>query len=242
MDPPEIRNAEGERLACSFVPGEPGRRDIVVIGHGLTSDKERPWSEGLSDSLRRRGIASLRIAFSGNGDSEGSFLKSNITKEVCDLGSVLDALDPWKVSYVGHSMGGAVGLLRAASDPRIGALVSLAAITHTTDFFKRLFGDQELGSPMLGKPHCLLGEDLRTDLLSIGSTLQQASTLSIPWLIVHGSADEIVPVQDSVDLNMAANGPAELTVLDTVDHSFSADGLASMLERVTPWLERTMAR
>ncbi len=242
MHPPEIQNAEGERLACSFVPGDPKRRDIVVIGHGLTSDKERPWSEGLSECLRQRGIASLRIAFSGNGQSEGSFLKSNITKEVADLGSVLEALEDWNVSYVGHSMGGAVGLLRAVKDPRIKTLVSLAAITHTADFFKRLFGDLELGSSLLGKAHCPLGEDLRTDLLSIGSTLPQASTLNIPWLIVHGSEDEIVRVQDSVDLSEAADGRAELSILEGVDHSFSAEGLPAMLERVAPWIEQALAR
>ncbi|MFT5200485.1 MAG: putative alpha/beta-fold hydrolase, partial [Planctomycetota bacterium] len=58
LDP--IHNAHGERIAFTFVPGQSDRRDIVVIGHGLTSDKERPWSVGLSNALRERGIASLR--------------------------------------------------------------------------------------------------------------------------------------------------------------------------------------
>ena len=95
--PLEIHNEHGERIACTLTPGDVGGRDLVVIGHGLTSDKTRPWSEGLSAGLQERGIASLRIAFSGNGESGGDFLDSNITKEVSDLGCVLDALGDLRV-------------------------------------------------------------------------------------------------------------------------------------------------
>ena len=72
----ELHNASGERLAFSFVPGSDDSRDIVVMGHGVTSDKDRPWSCGLSEALASAGVASLRIAFSGNGESEGSFADS----------------------------------------------------------------------------------------------------------------------------------------------------------------------
>ena len=240
MIPNEIRNAQGERLAFTFVPGASDVRNLVVIGHGLTSDKERPWSEGLSLRLQERGIPSLRIAWSGNGESEGSFPDSTISKEVKDLGSVLDALPGWNISYIGHSMGGAVGLLRAAQDARICGLVSLAAITHSAAFFDRLFGDLPLGEPLLDKPHCPLGEALGADMRAIGTTLGFASSVRIPWLIVHGVEDDVVPAQDSVDLHGAAPAEAQLVLLEGVDHSFTADGLPQMLDAVVPWLVQTL--
>jgi pimeloyl-ACP methyl ester carboxylesterase len=234
LDP--IHNAHGERIAFTFVPGQSDRRDIVVIGHGLTSDKERPWSVGLSNALRERGIASLRISFSGNGESGGDFLDSTITKEVEDLGSVLDALPQWNVSYVGHSMGGAVGLLRAAKDQRIRNLVSLAAITHSAEFFQHMFGQLGLGVPLLGKAQCPLGQPLRADLLANQPTLEAARSITVPWLVVHGSSDVVVPVQHSIDLNAAANGQAEFVLLEGADHSFTQVGLGKLLETVIPWL------
>ena len=103
----------------------------MVIGHGVTAHKDRPFLVALAEGLSRAGIAALRISFSGNGASEGRFEDSNISKEVEDLGAVLDALPGRALAYAGHSMGGAVGVLRAARDPRIRALVSLAAIVHT---------------------------------------------------------------------------------------------------------------
>lgn len=239
--PTEIRNAQGERIAFTFVPGAPDRRELVVIGHGLTSDKERPWSEGLSKALAGHGIASLRIAFSGNGESEGEFTDSTITKEVEDLGSVLDALAGWRLAYIGQSMGGAVGLLRTSRDERLAALVSLAAVTHTAEFIRRMFGHLEPGQPMLDKPHCPLGEALRNDLETIGTTAERAREVRVPWLVVHGTLDDVVPAQHSIDLHEAAPAQSELVLLEGVDHSFSGNGLEQMLESVVPWLVRKLA-
>ena len=137
---PEIRNSQGERLDHTFHPGSEGCRDLIVIGHGVTGNKDRPALVALSEALSSAGIPSLRISFSGNGESEGRFEDSTISKEVADLGCVLDALDDWRVGYAGHSMGGAVGVLRAASDDRIQTLVSLAGMVDTAEFFERKFG------------------------------------------------------------------------------------------------------
>ena len=74
------------------------------------------------------GVPALRFSFSGNGNSEGSFEESCITKEIGDLGAVLDALPGRQVLYVGHSMGGAVGVIRATRDERIRVQSSLSSL------------------------------------------------------------------------------------------------------------------
>ena len=249
--PPTIRNGEDERLACSWVERDPdgdltdGARApwLVVIGHGLTSDRERPWSQALSGALAGAGVDSVRVAFSGNGDSDGHFVDSCITKEVGDLGAVLDAAAAAgrRCAYVGHSMGSAVGTLRAADDARIEVLVGLAGMAHTADFIERLFGDLPLGEPMLDKEHCPYGATLRDDLRQVGSLTGAAPRVKVPWLLVHGGADDVVPVADSRDLAAAAGAdgrpPVELRELPGVDHSFTGDsGLAALVPAVVPWL------
>ena len=95
----------------------PRSAPLVVIGHGVTSHWDRPWQTELSAALSQAGIASVLVSFAGNGASEGRFEDVTPTKEVADLGSVLDALQAWGVlalMYAGHSMGGAVGAIRAA--------------------------------------------------------------------------------------------------------------------------------
>ena len=137
----EIRNRQDEQLDYTFHEGEGRSKNIVVLGHGVTGNKDRPFVVALGEGLAAAGISALRFSFSGNGESEGKFTDSTISKEVDDLGAVLDHLEEYTVCYVGHSMGGAVGVLRASEDKRIQLLVSLAGMVHTRAFAQREFGD-----------------------------------------------------------------------------------------------------
>lgn len=238
----ELRNPRGQRLAVTWVDVPADHDWIAVVGHGLTSDRTRPWSVALSDALADRGIPSARLAFAGNGHSEGRFEDSCLTSQVQDLGAVLDRLDGRRVAYIGHSMGAAIGVLRAATDPRIGALVSLAGLVHTGEFFRRMFGHLELGDLLLDKPGKPLGATLRDELLDLDSLLPRAAAVQVPWLLVHGTADDVVPVEHSRDVARLRGGAVELATLDGVDHSFTGEGEAQVAEAVSAWLSGVIHR
>jgi len=236
----EIRNARGERLDHTFVAGRPGRKDVVVIAHGVTGQRDRPWARDLTAALTAAGIAVVQFSFSGNGASEGRFEDATPTKEVEDLGSILDALAGFRVACVGHSMGGAVSLLRAGRDPRIAALVSLAGMVHVHGFMQRHFGHLRPGDAMLGKPACPWNRNLDEDARRIGSLTDVARGIHIPWRLVHGTADELVPLQDSIDARAAADGRPELVTLEAADHRFTGAHPA-LLQAVVPWIARQFA-
>jgi pimeloyl-ACP methyl ester carboxylesterase len=236
----EIRNARGERLDHTFVSARPGRQDVAVILHGVTGQRDRPWARDLAAALTAREIAVVQFSFSGNGASEGRFEDATPTKEVEDLGSILDALAGSRVACVGHSMGGAVGLLRAGGDPRIAVLVSLAGMVHVHHFMQRHFGHLRPGDAMLGKPACPWNRNLEEDARRIGSLTDVARGIRIPWLLVHGTADELVPLQDSVDARAAAGGRPELTAIEGADHRFTGAHPA-LLQAVVPWIGRQLA-
>ena len=111
----DIRNTQGELLDYAYHPGQGDGRaaGLVVIGHGVTGNKDRPFVVALAEGLTAAGIDALRFSFAGNGDSEGRFEDCTISKEVDDLGSVLDAVGALDagarpVAFIGHSMGGIV--------------------------------------------------------------------------------------------------------------------------------------
>jgi len=238
--PGEIRSARVERLDHTFVAARPGRQDVVVIVHGVTSERDRPLASALAAALTATEIAVLQFSFSGNGASEGRFEDATPTKEVEDLGSILDALAGFRVACVGHSMGGAVGLLRASRDPRIAALVSVAGMIHVHDFMQRHFGHLGAGEAMLGKPACPWNRNLEEDARRIGSLTDVARGIRIPWLLVHGTADELVPLHDSVDARAAAGGRPELVTIEGADHRFTGAHPA-LLQAVVPWIGRQLA-
>jgi len=236
----DIRNESGERLDHVFTPaqeaGQNADRKVVIVGHGVTSHHDRPYLTQLCEALSAKGLASLRFSFSGNGDSEGCFVDCCISKEVADLGAVIDALDGWSVAYMGHSMGGAVGVMRAAVDERIGALVSLAGMTEVHGFMQRHFSHLTPGEDcMLDREHALLSESFLQDAREIQTTLPQASQVGVPWLLVHGTEDELVPFEDSVRCAQACPQNAQLAPIEGADHCFT-DRLDEVRSIVVPWL------
>ena len=241
--PGVIRNPAGERLDYTFAAGDGLPTGAVpavavVLGHGVTAHKDRPWLVALSTALSRAGLASLRLSFAGNGASEGRYENSNPSKEVDDLRSVIDSLDRWgvgRIAYVGHSMGGAVGVLTAVQEPRIRALVSLAGMVRVRWFFETHFAHLAPGAPMLAKPECPWSLALLDDARRVDTVLPQAARITVPWLLVHGDADELVPYQDSVDAVAAAGGRPTLVTMPGIDHRFTG-AVPQMVEEVVAWL------
>jgi uncharacterized protein len=233
----DIRNASGERLDHQFHPAE--RRDsLVILGHGLTANKDRPLLVAIAEGLSSRGWPCLRVSFSGNGDSEGSFGNSNITKHVGDLKVVLDNVPDYvRIAYAGHSMGGAVGVLTAASDLRIGALVSLAGMTHTADFAQREFGALVPGKDCMWEDEEFpLSAALVDDLTLIGSTLEAAAKVLQPWLLIHGAEDDVVPPQDSRDAHAAATCEKRLLEIPAAGHVFDEASYPLIVDAIDAWL------
>lgn len=235
--PSLIRNAQGEKLDFTMHAGSPDNTTLVVIGHGVTGNKDRPHLIALAEGLAKAGITALRVSFSGNGASEGAFTASTITKEVADLGSVLDALAGWKIGYAGHSMGGAVGVLRASRDPRIKFLISLAGMARTAEFAQREFGAVTSGTGcMWENPECPLSAEFMADMAKIGDVLAAGAQVNVPWLFVHGGADDVVPPQDSVDLHAVARAPKTLVQIPGADHGFSDEHTVVMVRTVLDWI------
>ena len=237
-----IKNASGENLDYTFHAGNKSSQHIVVLGHGVTGNKDRPFLVELADNLSNAGIPTIRFSFSGNGNSDGEFTQSTISKEIGDLASVLDVLDNHTICYVGHSMGGAVGVLSASQDNRIKLLVSLAGMVGTKAFAQREFGDVTPDKGfMWDEPTCPLSQAYMDDLTQINTVVDCASKISVPWLLVHGTEDDVVPIEDSQKIYAQANEPKELFTIEDANHVFSDDSLNPMVEKVVDWIRNQLA-
>lgn len=242
MDLPEFRNGHGEKLDTAF---HPGTKDgvLIVLGHGVTGNKDRPLLVSVAESLASRGWPCLRMSFSGNGLSEGDFRESTITKECDDLRAVLDALpEETKIAYIGHSMGCAVGVKVATEEPRIKVLVSLAGMVRTKDFCNAEFGNvtPDKGN-MWDEPECPLSRKFVDDMKSIGDLFDDVGQISIPWLLLHGTADDVVLIQDSRDAYDTAEEPKRLIEITGAGHSFDEMSYPQVNAEVADWLQQHLA-
>lgn len=232
-----ITNSSGERIDYSFHPAS--RSDcLVIIGHGLTGNKDRPLLIALAEGLAKNGWPSLRISFSGNGESEGAFTNSNITKGLGDLSSVIEQMSEGRlVAYIGHSMGGAIGILAAAQNKEIKTVISLAGMVHTAGFLKREFGELTPGeSFMWDEPDHPLSQSYVDDLSQIGDTLDVAGSIQQPCFLIHGKEDDVILPTDSRDLLDVLNKQSKLIEIEKADHSF--EGCHSELtSKISDWLK-----
>lgn len=222
-----IKNAAGEQLDYLFTPGQGEKVAgwIVVLGHGVTGNRERPVIADTATALNEVGFDTLAFSFAGNGTSEGDFRDATITKEVGDLASVLDAVSGTyaNICYVGHSMGGAVGVIQAAKDERIKALVSLAGMVDTKAFAETEFGEETPDEGLMWEDEdCPLSSAYMQDLCeTVVSVLPQAQQVSAPWLLLHGTADDVVLPRDTESIVAAKGNAVKAVFIDGADHSFN---------------------
>lgn len=232
-------NSQQEPLDFTFHPGT-RENALVILGHGVTGNKDRPLLVALADALAASGWPCLRLSFSGNGSSGGTFQDATITKEVADLQSVLEKIPPQtKIAYIGHSMGGAVGLLTAVREEKICVLVSLAGMIFTADFYQREFGtlapDHDC---MWEEESCPLSQAFADDLLAHKDLLDAAAAVEVPWLLIHGTADDVVPALDSEAAFAAATvADKKYFSLENAGHSFDETTYPLIATEIKAWLD-----
>jgi len=237
----EILNSSKENLDYEF-HGDPSDTSLLaIIGHGVTGNKDRPWAIGLAEALEKAGFNALRFSFSGNGKSGGKFEDCTITKELKDLKAVVDAAEEegyHRICYIGHSMGAAVGVLAAAKDERIELLVSLSGMGDTKGFVAREFAGQKPGKGCMWEDkNCPISQAFVDDMNKIDNVFGKTEKIEVPWLFVHGDADDVVPVEEGQKMYASAYEPKEIVVLPGVDHVYSGDGLGLMTEEVVSWVK-----
>jgi pimeloyl-ACP methyl ester carboxylesterase len=239
---PEFRNRSGELLDTAFHPGN-REGTLVLLGHGVTGNKDRPLLVAVAEGLAARGWPCLRISFAGNGDSKGRFEDCTVSKECDDLRSILDALPAnLKIAYAGHSMGGGVGTRVAASDPRISVLVSLAGMIRLADFHQAEFGDVTPDAGLMwDEPDCPLSGTFADDMTNLGDLFAEAAAVKVPWLLIHGTADDVVLPKDSRDGYAAAGEPKRLVEIDGAGHSFDDATYPQVIASMNDWLAKHLA-
>jgi len=234
----EIHNRHGEKIDYAFHEGANAGK-VVILGHGVTGDKDREFMVELAQKLADHGWSTMRITFAGNGQSGGCFRDVTITKQSEDLSAVIDQVkNAKKLAYIGYSMGGAVGALTAGRDDRINVLVSLAGMVNTKTFCDTEFGEETPDQGVMWEhPEHPLTQKFVDDLSQINTTLPAVENIRLPWLLIHGQKDDVVLPVDSEQLFEKLKGPKHLVSLDEADHSFEGHWDALVTE-ISAWFDK----
>jgi uncharacterized protein len=181
-----------------------------------------------------------------------AYAENNYTKELDDLGAVVGwaaspdnthsaAIDAKQIFLLGHSRGGGIAILKAAEDSRIAKLVTWASVSECKTPWgnwppERMDKWEEEGVAYIENSRTQQQMPLKYQLyLDYQNNRQRLdiqkamSSLQIPVLICHGTADTSVSVSKAYDLN-SWNSKSVLILTDS-DHVFG---------RKHPWTEPTL--
>jgi dipeptidyl aminopeptidase/acylaminoacyl peptidase len=244
----QLPGALGEILVDVRAAGRGTRRPAVVVMHGFKGFKDWGMFPPLGERLAQAGFTTVSFNASGSGvDESGEFVwpdrfgRNTFSAELADLGVTVDALAagalgtaaPTAIGIIGHSRGGGMAVLQAASDPRVRALVTWAAIAHVdrwTDPAElarwRERGCIDVLNARTGQVLPLSVEvldDIEQNKSGALDIPQAAGEVSVPWLLIHGTADTSVKVEEADRLAAAAKpGAFRALRLDGAGHTFGA--------------------
>lgn len=225
------------------------RRGTVILCHGMDSNRNSEKLIHLGRVLARRGIATLRFDFAYVGESSEKFADITYSGEVEDLRAACSFMrDRYagKIGVLGSSMGGTVALLFAAEEPDIAALVAIAAPVHPEAFPRRILNPEQLQRWRERGFTFYNGQRLNLTLLEDLETinvLQAARKVACPALIIHGDADEVVPVEEAHELNACLAGRKKLMIMKGTDHRLSDPVMMQQaLTEVVDWLTEHVGR
>ena len=221
---------------------------LVVYCHGFKGFKDWGAWHLVAEKFTQEGFVFLKFNFSHNGIGQEDlqsftrldlFYKNNYSRELQDLKLVSDWIEQHttfkefniKNYYlIGHSRGGGIAIKAASIDKRWNKLITWASIS---DFDR--FGDANQLSEWRKEgfrdyfntrtqQHMRIGIQFYEDYkhhqahLNIESA---AKSLDIPWLIIHGTADNAVGFSHAKRLNKW-NRDSELVLIPEADHVFGS--------------------
>lgn len=233
---------------------------LVIYAHGINGFKDWGGMNLIAQKFAQAGFIFLKFNFSHNGTTPAqpeefanleAYKEDSYLKRQFDLNCILNFVlseqsdfqfDESRLSLIGHSRGGPDVLLFAANEVRINRVITWAAVAHCQTPWQNLEAD---AVQKWSKKGYYTRENGRTgQQMPIGYSLfeeyqahkerlnleKAARSLSIPWLIVHGDADEAVFVKSAYDLK-AWRDDASVFIIENTGHTF---------DRTHPWAAREL--
>lgn len=230
-------------LFAWYVPGRahtPAPAVVVMHGWGANASLMLPALAPLHEA----GFAVLLLDARCHGASDGDTFAS-LPRFAQDIDAGLDWLarqpgvNPAQLCVLGHSVGAGAALLCASRRTDIRAVVSLSAFAHPHEIMRRWLAELHIPYPVLGwyvMRHVQHVIQARFDDIA---PLTSIARVTCPVLLIHGSQDELVPLDDARRLQAAgiAGRVHKLTIEGGHDPS---EALQADAAQVLDFLQRSL--
>jgi len=228
-----FKNSKGDNLSGIVSSSLGDKRKIVILCHGLNSNKNNRANLAITQKLDSEKIDTFRFDFFAHGESEGNISGLTVSGAVDDLINAFNLIKERGYSEIGlfgSSFGGMASLIASTKLKNIKFLILKSPVsdlkkTNIIGEDKKVLNDwkmkglREYALPN-GKIYSLkysFFEDLGNN-----NVYSMAENVDVPTLILHGSLDNIVPVDQSIRLSETIKG-SKLEIIENADHSYTKE-------------------
>ncbi|MES2827422.1 MAG: alpha/beta hydrolase [Bacteroidota bacterium] len=239
-----IQGADGKVISGDYTFDDKHQNQpVIVFVHGFKGFKDWGTHNLMAEFFALNGYQYLKFNLSHSGVTGDkpndvtdfdAFAANTISKELFDVDAVLNYTEltfPQSEIYlIGHSRGGGLVILKAASDKRVKKLVTWSSISDFAGIWKkeqeaewvetgRIFVENARTKEKMPLDKTLL-EDVRSHKHEY-DILEAAKKVDIPWLIVHGDND--VNVDFTVAQQLAQTQlKAKIQKIENANHVYGA--------------------
>ncbi len=218
-----------------FVPDGGRAHSTAVVIHGgfWREEYDRHLMDGLCEDLAAKGWAAVNLEYRRVGADGGGWPTTcDDVRAGIDAITTLADIPRDRIVTIGHSAGGHLALWAATETGAVTAAVSLAGVTDLVEAHRRGLSSDATGSFLGGSPQEV---PARYALASPMALLP----LGVPMLLIHGDADENVPVDLSASFAEAASAAGDdvtLVLRPGIDHFEVIDPSGESWAIVMNWL------
>lgn len=222
---------DGQRIyGMAYVPEGVSQAPLVILSHGLgtTHTMMIPYAQDLAEN----GYAAYVFDFRGgasDSQSDGDTTGMSVMTEASDLEAVIAAAQGWdfvdtsRIVLAGGSQGGMVSAVVATRHPDLPRALVLffPAFSIVDDVHAAFSSEDEIPETYSLFGWMTVGRNYATDVWDY-DVYGQIGAYTGPVLIVHGDADEVVPVNYS-EQAAEVYQDCELEVIPGAGHGFTGD-------------------
>jgi fermentation-respiration switch protein FrsA (DUF1100 family) len=217
----QFASADGTKLDGWFVPAKPPVHGTVIQFHGNGQNISAYYHSLMW--LPQGGFNLFLFDYRGYGDSEGSPHREGVYQDGVAAMRYLKSradIDQSKIIVLGQSLGGALAL-RVVGDNHFDGLVGVVTDSAFSSY------------PDVASDH--FGPVARLFIPEGDSPAEAAAKISpVPLLVIHGTADSVVPYYHAQRIYAAAHEPKEIWTIPDGQH---VDALGPRAEEFAPRLD-----